>query len=699
MAKTVLFSSLSLLSALAAAQPTQQVTITGRIQAATLGVGGFGSVPLERSPFAASLLDASQLQEAGARSIADLTRLDAAISDAYNAEGYWQSLTVRGFTLDNRFNYRRDGLPVNAETAIPLANKAAVEVFKGTSGIQAGTSSPGGLVNYVVKRPTENLRSATVEWREHGSWTAATDISQRFGADDAFGVRLNATYEHLDPQVRNAKGQRHAVALAGDWRIAKGTVVEAEFETSHQSQPSVPGFSMLGNVLPDARTVDPRLNLNNQPWSLPVVFDANTASIRVRQQLGEDWRVQLHAMTQQLRTDDRVAFPFGCSAEDNYHGYCSDGSVDFYDYRSEDEHRRSDAADLSLSGRQQLAGMTHDLSAGVLFTRFDMHSLGQAYNSVGTGKVDGSVVLPADPTLAYPNTNRKERSTEWYLRDAVQLHERWSLWAGLRHTQLTRNRIGTDGSEPLGYDNSFTSPWLALAHQLAPRTMVYASWGRGIESDAAPKLPTYRNAGQAVTQKSRQVELGIKHGSGSFDAGAAVFDIERPAAADLCNADATECTRSFKGSDRHRGAEALLSWREGPWHLHGSAMWLDAERRGTDDPAANGKRPTNVAERTLRLYAEHRLAVLPGSALTASLVHEGDRMATPDNSVRIPSWTRIDLAARYSQQVAGTTLSWLVGVDNVANKRAWKEAPFQYSHVYLFPMAPRTFRIFLQADI
>ena len=77
------------------------------------------------------------------------------MSDAYNAEGYIDYLTVRGFVLDNRYNFRRDGLPISAETSIPLDNKARIEVLKGTSGIQVGTSAPGGLVNYVVKRPLE----------------------------------------------------------------------------------------------------------------------------------------------------------------------------------------------------------------------------------------------------------------------------------------------------------------------------------------------------------------------------------------------------------------------------------------------------------------------------------------------------------------------------------------------------------------
>lgn len=703
MHKLALFSSLSLLSALAAAQSTpQQITVTGRINASALQVGGFGETPLERSPFAASLLSASQLQDAGARDVSDLTRLDAAISDAYNAEGYWQALTVRGFTIDNRFNYRRDGLPINAETAIPLDNKAALEVLKGTSGIQAGTSAPGGLVNFVVKRPTRNLRSAAIEWREPGSVAVGADLSQRFGSDEAVGLRVNAAYEHLDPSVRNARGERHLAAVAGDWRIGPDTLLEAEVESSRHSQPSVPGFSLLGNTLPDAHSIDPRINLNNQPWSLPVVFDGNTGSLRLTQRLGEDWRFTAHAMTQRLTTQDRVAFPFGCSAENVFDRFCSDGTFDLYDYRSENEHRRSDALDLSLAGRATTGPVRHQLTGGVLFTRFRMRSQGQAYNWVGVGRIDGSAVVPSDPTIAYPNTNRDERSAEWYLRDAMQLTPEWGLWAGLRHSRLRRESVGTDGSEPVGYDQSFTTPWLALSYRLAPRTMAYASWGQGVESEVVPNLPgVYGNAGQPLRAlKSRQVEIGLKHGGETVDASAALFDIDRPATADRCDAGSGLCTRLTDGSHRHRGAELLLSWRGGPWQLHGSAMWLDAERRGAVEEAAlNGLRPTNVAARTGRLQAVHQPTGLPGLSLLASLVYEGNRMVLPDNSVRIPGWTRLDLGARYVQAVGATSLTWRIGLDNATDKRAWKEAPYQYGHAYLFPMAPRTWRVGLQADI
>jgi iron complex outermembrane receptor protein len=701
MTKPVLFSSLSLLCAVAmAAEPVQQVTVTGRIIGSPLQLGGFGDVPLAESPFAASLITASQLADAGARGISDLTKLDAAISDAYNAEGYWQSLTVRGFVIDNRFNDRRDGLPVNAEAVIPLDNKSGVELLKGTTGIQAGTSAPGGLVNLVVKRPTRNLRTAAIEWSESGNVGGGVDISQRFGTDEAFGLRVNAAYDHLDPQVRKAKGERHLLAVAGDWRIGTDTLLEAEAEHSRQSQPSVPGFSLLGSTLPDANSIDPRINLNNQPWSLPVVFKANTGSLRLQQRLNDEWRFTAHATAQRLVNDDRVAFPFGCSAADVYDRYCSDGSVDLYDFRSENEHRDSDAVDLALHGALRTGGVSHQLSAGVLFTRFQSRFQRQAYNWAGVGTIDGSTQVPAAPELTDENTNRDERSTEFYLRDAIELSSQWSLWAGLRHTRLARESVRTDGSRATSYDQQVTTPWLALAHRITPKTMVYASWGQGIESAVVPNRSYYNNAGEALPAlKSRQVELGLKHEGDSIDASAALFDIDRPQVAEESCSTEAPCTGHIDGSARHRGAEAMLSWHSGPWQVHGTGMWLDAKRRGAQDASVNGLRPTNVAARTLRLQVEHDLGALPGLHLLGSVVHEGDRMVLPDNSLRIPAWTRLDLLARYEHTLGGTQLTWRVGVDNATNQRAWKEAPYQYGHAYLFPMAPRTWRVALQAAI
>ena len=91
-----------------AQQATQTVTVSGRSANSSASIAGFGDVPLSKAPFSATVINLGALQDAGITGIGDLTRLDAGITDAYNAPGYWGQLAVRGFTLDNRFNYRRE---------------------------------------------------------------------------------------------------------------------------------------------------------------------------------------------------------------------------------------------------------------------------------------------------------------------------------------------------------------------------------------------------------------------------------------------------------------------------------------------------------------------------------------------------------------------------------------------------------------
>ncbi|HWH82613.1 MAG TPA: TonB-dependent siderophore receptor, partial [Burkholderiaceae bacterium] len=710
--RAITAAAAALLAANAGAQTTPTpatqlpaVTVTGRASP-PLSVGGWGDVPLAATPIQASIFDSTQWKDAGVQRLADLTRIDPAVSDAYNAEGYWDFLSVRGYVLDNRFNFRRDGLPINAETSIPLDNKARLEILKGTSGMQAGTSAPGGLVNYVVKRPLDApLRSASLEWVQPGTLTGAVDLSQRFGADQAFGVRVNAAAAHLDPMVRNSEGNRQLFALAADWRVSPDTLLEAEVETSHRSQPSQPGFSMLGDRVPPPG--DPRLSLNNQPWSLPVVFDATTASLRWQQKLAAGWSFTAHAATQRLRTDDRLAFPFGCfdpnpAPDGTYYAtrYCPNGTYDLYDYRSEDERRRQDALDLSVRGKLQTGALAHALTLGVQSSRVRNRFGGQAYNFVGTGNVDGSAVTPPDPAQVYTNTNRDERSTELYARDAINLTERLTAWLGVRHTRIQRDSVQTDGSAATASSASFTTPSVALGFAFARDQLVYASWGRGVESAVVSNLPRYTNPGVTFTTKSRQAEVGLKGASDAFDWNLALFDIQRPRTQDFgsCDADAT-CTTRLDGTAHHRGAEVNAAWRAGPWTLRGGAQWLRARIESSQDASVEGRQPTNVPARTLKLQGDYDVAALPGLNLQAGVAYESRRMVLPDNSASIPGYARADAGLRYATRVAGTSTTWRAGIDNLFDKRAWRESPYEFSHVYLYPLAPRTLRLSVQVDL
>ncbi|MBY0464279.1 MAG: TonB-dependent receptor plug domain-containing protein, partial [Burkholderiales bacterium] len=317
------------------------VTVSTRTAPVTSGVAGFGDEDLVRTPVAVKVIDAQTLSDRHVRRMSEVLQFDASATDAYNAVGYWDYVTLRGFVLDARYNFRRDGMPISAETALSLENRERIELLKGTSGIQAGTSAPGGLVNHVIKRPTEQpLRTVKLEANQHGNVLAHVDLGGRLGVDNAVGYRLNVAAENMKNHVPGAGGHRELFALAMDWRVRPGSLLEVDLEHSRRSQPSVPGLSLTGNTLPAA---NPFANINNQPWSQPGVMSGLTGGVRYEQAINADWSWQAQASRQSLKANDFLAYPYGCyaAATDTYYAdrYCPNGDFDLYDYRSLNERR------------------------------------------------------------------------------------------------------------------------------------------------------------------------------------------------------------------------------------------------------------------------------------------------------------------------------------------------------------------------
>jgi iron complex outermembrane recepter protein len=677
------------LPAVTIAQPKSSASATAPAE-----VTGVGDAPLQRTPISAAVISATQMQAVGAKRLADVIQLDASTSDAYNATGYWDYATVRGFVLDNKFNYRRDGLPISAETYVPLDNKERIEILKGTSGIQAGTSAPGGLINYVVKRPlatAQPLRTIKIEAASAGNINAAADLAGRFGVDHALGYRLNLAADKLNTRAPYTQGTAQLAALAMDWRIGKDSLLEAEVEYSKRSQPSVPGLSLFGSTLP---APDARININNQSWSLPVVLQGTTASLRFEQALSSQWRFSAHWASQQLKSDDRAAFPFGCSAASSFNTYCPNGDADLNDYRSDDERRHSQALQLQLKGKFAAGAAQHDLTLAVLRSSLRERGNTGAYNLVGTLNVLAPTALPADPSATSPYTQRDNTSTELSISDAIQWGSQWTTWLGLRHTQLSRTASNINAQT--SYSQSINTPWAAVGYQLSPATLVYASHGHGVESRVVPNLPAYgAQAGQPLaTLRSRQTELGVKSVQGNTQWSLAWFNITRPLVND------TGTSVSFEGQQRHSGLEASGQTQLGAWQLGGSAAVINArQQNATDNPVLNSERPTNVPTHIVRLNAAYKVAALPGLTVSSALSHEGTRRVLPDASVTLPAWTRVDAGLAYTHRAAGAQLTWNAGIDNLLNRQFFKESPTQFGHVYLFPQQPRTARLGLTVSL
>ena len=674
-----------------AAQP-QELVITSP---APQQVSGFGDVPLIKAPFSGVTIDAQTLRDMGATRISDALRLDASVSDSYNSPAYWDMLSVRGYTLDNRYNYRREGLPISAETMVPMDNKERIELFKGTSGIQASTSAPGGLANFVVKRaPTGNddtLRAVTASYGNGKSSSIALDLGARFGENKDFGYRFNAAYEDLNPYIRNTHGHRNLMALAMDWRLSADSKLEWEFERSERQQIGVNGYSLWDGATGLPPVVDAKTNLTRQTWSLPGVFAATTGSVRFKQDIGQGWLWTTQYGLQRLRTDDRLSFAFGCGGTcDRFY---ADGSFDVYDYRSENEKRLTDALQTSLIGQMQFAGLKHNLTLSAMRSRqSDRLQPTQLYSYAGTSTAYGSAVPVQLLDQTYYNTDRSEYSTELSVTDRMELSAKTAAWFGLRHTQSDRSTVSLDPvtPNPKSQNTSFSTPWLAVSHEYSSGSMVYASYGQGVELFAAPNNINYINAGQFLgVQRSKQAEVGSKGNiSPELRWNAAFFHIERPLAYDYAY------ERVVDGTQTHRGLDAGLQWNHGQWLLLGQAQWLHARISGTQrNTALNGTQPLNVPELTLRALAQYRWTDVPGLRTSLRLSHEGERRVLEDGSLNLPAWTTLDFAAHYNTRVNGFRTEWTFAVDNLTDKHYWRESPKQFGHYYLYPGAPRTGRI------
>lgn len=682
------------------AQSLTEITIT---DTAPSQVSGFGDVPLSKAPFSAVTIDQQTLQDIGAQRVSDALRLDASVADSYNSPAYWDMLSVRGYTLDNRYNYRREGLPISAETMIPMDNKERIELFKGTSGIQAGTSAPGGLVNYVVKRPPsakdETIRSVSASYGPGQSSSTGLDLGGRFGQDQALGYRFNAAYENLNPYIQNTEGHRKLFALAMDWRISPDSKLEWEIERSERQQFGVNGYSLLGAILP--APVDGKRNLTRQAWSVPGVFEGTTGSIRFKQNLEGGWLWTTQYGGQRLKTDDRLSFGFGFECRLPNYTNCDrfqpDGTFDVYDYRSDNERRLSDALQTSFAGVMSLGGLQHHLNFSLTRHRqLDRLDATQLYSYAGLSDLNGQPVPEQTLNQTYSNTNRSEYSTELALSDRIQLNSLTTAWFGLRNTQTTRSTISLDQTNPnpARHSTNFTTPWFALSHEYAAGQTLFASYGEGVELFAAPNNANYTNAGQLLgVSRSKQIEMGAKGIQGAWRWNTSIFQIERPLAYDL------NYERVVDGVQMHRGLDVGLNWTQGPWMLGTQFQWLVTKLSGaTKDINKNGQKAPNVPDLTLRAMAQYRFTDIPGLRSSLRLNHEGSRRVTEDGSIQLPNWTTVDLATHYDTRIQGTRTEWTLAIDNLADRRYWRESPKQFGHYYLYPGAPRTVRVGVKAS-
>ena len=172
-----------------------------------------------------------EAQDRFAATANDLFKYDPAVSAiSENAVSENSMFTVRGMPIDTLNSIKVDGQTFPSwDTDLSLEPFEQVELLKGLSGFMYGFGAPGGIVNYVLKRPTDDpYRSITVGYKSAGVFSEAVDLGGRFGNDNRFGYRLNLANEYGNTAEENGHVSRQVASLAFDFRITPDLVLSAD---------------------------------------------------------------------------------------------------------------------------------------------------------------------------------------------------------------------------------------------------------------------------------------------------------------------------------------------------------------------------------------------------------------------------------------------------------------------------------------
>lgn len=658
------------------------ITATAQAEPATyyqpkINLSGFAQQNLAAIPASINTVTAELIADQHAKTLSDVVKNDASVGDGYAPIGYYANFVMRGFSLNAGSSYLLNGNLLRGEQNVALENKEQVEILKGMSAIQSGMSTPGGVVNYVSKRP-KDVQSLTLEADSHGGSRVATDFGGWLGDNQQFGYRVNAAYEDIHPYVEHADGTRLFGSLALDWKISDRSKLEFDLESQRQKQRSVPGYQLLGGeTIPTGVEWD-RL-LGYQSWSKPVTNESLNTSLKYSYQINDNWSSNLSASQSRVVVDDYSAFAYT---------FDTDGNYDIYDFRSPDDSYLTHQFKTGLNGKFSTGAWQHSLSLE-LSHAYKRHTQYDAINEwIGSGNIDHDPITytPTDKALGNHYKSLDSQQTALNLLDQIKLNDAWSVLLGGKLLHLNESAYAADGNSIRETDFNRFLPQLALMYQPWQNTHLYASYAKGI-SDGS-QAPWYANNAYATLapRHSTQYELGLKQQWQTMLFTAALFDLRQD------NQYTNSASNYVTDGEQHNlGLELGLQGRVAENLDMTSTLALTRSR--LENVQANeyaGHQTQNVPKLRFASHVSYQMPQVEGLRLLAGMQYSSSKYANKTGTVKVSGYTVFDAGAAYNFRAYGYENMLRLNVDNLFNKKYWRDAGSFFGDDYLFLGTPRT---------
>jgi iron complex outermembrane receptor protein len=643
----------------AAIADSDTIVVTADLQAQVAQFGPLGTLDILSTPFSINSVTSDTIELRQTRTLIELQKTDPSAQFLFDGFGA-PVIAIRGFQAQVRL----DGAPSSVASQFPLEFVDRIDIVKGASSFLYGVVPPGGVVDYALKRPTDQAFVAgALSYRTDSNFLGRVDINQPLGS--TLGLRVNALYEGGQDYLQDNVQSRVAVSAALDWRPTDTLLFSGDY-TFQQNAPLSGGNATVvplpGAVLPDPLNPSKRylqewerLRVNLYAYGLSAAWT-----------FAPEWT--LSAMARGFEQPRSYYSSGGQSLDAD--GLLTNSIFAFNDAQN------SYLQQIRLAGRARWGETVHNLTiAGQRQLEPTYTGTGFGFSQVGPYTIANPINVPRPDNFALPDDptyrNGRTLQTSVTIADSIDWND-WTLLAAVRYVDFDQQAYDAAGTTLSNYALNRWTPTVGLLRRIGDDWSVYASFAQGLETGVTPPpTPDDPSPTPLPPVTSDQYELGAKaqlFGNVTFSA--AVFLLNRDYQGATFADDGITPVFVSDGRQQHTGVEANLSGAVAPgWNVIAGVTWLDAVIKDAAGTAINNATPPGISKFQATLFVEHEVA--SGLFLNGGLFHASSREIDLPNDRTIPGYTTVDIGARYVREIAGNPWSVNASVTNLLNANYW----------------------------
>ncbi|RXZ64333.1 TonB-dependent siderophore receptor [Pelagerythrobacter rhizovicinus] len=632
--------------------------------------------PIKETPFSVQVVTRELIRDRGITTVGEALRYVPGFSPQVGFGASNDRFYIRGFiTPYNLKNGMRRSAYAPDEQ---LQNVEQVEVLKGPASALYGRFEPGGVVNFITKKPLDiPFAEVSALYGSFDQVRLTADLSTPI--TDTLGLRVNVSHDDRDGFRDFTFARDTFVAPVLQWQPDLDTTVTLEGEYAEKTGYFDRGFA-------------------NDPIFLeaPRERQFGERDARYRNEGGIVSLFVDHRFSDAVR--GRVAFGYSDFTKDAFYYAFGFPPTSHADPERPQVNRRPSLAydkqrDLTaqaeLYATFQTGAVEHKALVGIEYGydrwRFDVTNPPFGVN-LPIDFFDPVYGQHAVPTVLTADGEWNSDTVALYAQDELKLGQ-FRLLGGLRYDwNELENQDHLLGDPNEATTRGAASPRLGLTWTPSEAVSLYASWSRSFRAQV--DVGRLRGGELPKPLIGESLEAGVKTSllGGRLTPTLALFDIERR---NVAVSDPEDFDLVLQiGRSRSRGIEldvpAVISPR---WRVIANYTYLDTEVL-EDTFVTPGVRLVNAPEHSASLWTTYDLAgSLSGASVGLGAQHIGRRAGNTDNSIFLPAYTRIDANLAYEFDAGFGPMRAQLNVLNLFDKFYYDSGG---AFIPLYPGAPRT---------